>query len=139
MHTTDQLLDAAKTAAGVSSDYKLGLLLKLSSDSAITNYRKGRSVPDDAVAGRLAEIAGMDVHYVLACVHAERSKDAKTAAVWRGLADRLAKASTAAAFFVVALGVTGSPDARAAEPSQAAQRSGLKIMSIHAGVRQPCR
>lgn len=128
MHTTDQLLDAAKAAAGVSSDYKLGLLLKLSSDSAVSNYRKGRSVPDDVVAERIATLAGLDVHYVLACVHSQRAKDAHTAAVWRGLADRLAKATTAAAVFAVALGITGTPDARAAQPSQAPTTAGLCIM-----------
>lgn len=131
MHTTDQLLDAAKSAAGVTSDYKLGLLLKLSSDSAISNYRKGRSVPDDAVAERIADLAGLDVHYVLACVHSQRAKDAHTAAVWRGLADRLKKAGAtgaAAAVLLGLVGVTGSPDAHASQRSPASIAAGLCIM-----------
>ena len=49
MQTTKQLLDRAKKVQGIESDYKLAQVLGVV-NSAVTNYRAGRSHPDDAVA-----------------------------------------------------------------------------------------
>lgn len=132
MHTTQQLLDAAKARQGLPSDYKLGVTLGLT-DSALSNYRKGRSHPDDLVGAKLADLAGLDAGYVLSCLHAERAKNDETRAVWTGIAERLQRAGVAAAV-ILSLGFwTGGPDGGAlaseTQPSQAASAGPLCIMS----------
>lgn len=73
MLTTQQLLDAAKSAQGAKSDYRLARLIGIG-DNALYNYRHGRT-PDDSRAMRIAELAGIDPGYVLLCMAAERAKD----------------------------------------------------------------
>lgn len=105
MHTTDELLEAAKRHSGLTTDYKLGMVLGLS-NSAVTNYRKGRSHPDDNVGRRLAELAGLDEGYVLACLHAERAKDDESRQAWQRIAKRLE--GVAAALFLAILANLGA-------------------------------
>lgn len=76
MLTTLDLLDAAKLAQGIRSEYRLARVLGVS-DNGLYNYRHGRT-PDDERALRLAMLAGLNVPYVLTCMAAERSKDADT-------------------------------------------------------------
>ena len=78
MLTTLDLLDAAKLAQGIRSEYRLARVLGVS-DNGLYNYRHGRT-PDDERALRLAVLAGLNVPYVLTCMAAERSKDADTKA-----------------------------------------------------------
>lgn len=112
MIDTAHLLDAAKKRQSLPSDYKLGLTLGLS-DSALSNYRNGRSHPDDATASRLAELAGLDAGYVVACMHAERAKTQDARVLWRGIAARLEKAGLACFTAFLALWIGGGPDAGA--------------------------
>ena len=102
MHSTHQLLDAAKARSGLPSDYKLGIALGLTSDSAVTHYRKGRSHPDDKVGRRLAELAGLDEGYVLACLHAERAKDEESRQAWQRIAKRLEGVAAALVLAILA-------------------------------------
>lgn len=88
MLTTSQLLDAAKSASGITSEYRLCRTVG-ASDQTLRNWRLGRSVPDEKHAATLAEMAGLDVGYVLASMAAERAKDEGLKAAWAGLAKRL--------------------------------------------------
>lgn len=90
MHTTEELLDAAKAAQGITSDYKLAMLLRATSTSVVSNYRHGRSHPDDKMAQRIAEAANMDAGYVAACIHAQRATDDEVRRMWEGVAAKLA-------------------------------------------------
>jgi hypothetical protein len=110
MHTTQQILDLAKSNSGLASDYKLGVVLGVTT-SALSNYRHNRSSPDDSIGSKLAELAGLDGGYVLACLHAERSRDDQTRSLWRSVASRLAKTGATAA--VASLFVGGTPDGMA--------------------------
>lgn len=101
MHSTHELLEAAKRHSGLATDYKLGMVLGLS-NSAVTNYRKGRSHPDDNVGRRLAELAGLDEGYVLACLHAERSKDEESRQAWQRIAKRLEGVAAALVLAILA-------------------------------------
>lgn len=94
MQTTKQLLDRAKKAQGIESDYKLAQVLGVVT-SAVTNYRAGRSHPDDAVAARLAELAGQDPSSVIAELHAERAKTPEVRQLWLRMANQLRHAVAA--------------------------------------------
>jgi transcriptional regulator with XRE-family HTH domain len=58
MHTVNTLLDAAKKRAGITSDYRLARLVKLT-DNTISNYRNGRSLPNGKSLMRLSTMAGI--------------------------------------------------------------------------------
>lgn len=128
MLSTNQLIDAAKARQGISSDYKLGVVLGLT-DSAIPNYRKGRSSPKDEIASTMADLAGLDRGYVLSCLHAERATNSETRLVWEGIAERLQKAGVAAAV-ILSMGFWGGgPDggAMAAEPQALHADAGNRV------------
>lgn len=48
MFSIASLLDSAKAKAGIESDYRLSKLIEINS-SAVTNYRSGRSLPNEAI------------------------------------------------------------------------------------------
>lgn len=89
MLTTDQLLDAAKQAQGIRSEYRLARLLNIG-DNALYNYRHGRT-PDDERALKLARLAGLNVPYVLTCMAAERAKDEEVKAALMEAARELSR------------------------------------------------
>lgn len=88
MLSTLDLLDAAKLAQGIRSEYRLARVLGVS-DNGLYNYRHGRT-PDDERALRLAVLAGLNVPYVLTCMAAERAKDADIKATLTKAAHELA-------------------------------------------------
>lgn len=116
--TVDELLDRAKEAAGVTSDYKLALVLGIE-PSTVGHYRKRRSRPDDDVAAKLADLAGLDRGFVVACLHADRAPTASARSLWMEVAARLSNNGNALAIFLAVfmsalLGFDGGPDAGAA-------------------------
>ncbi len=130
MLNTAQLLDKAKAVQGVS-DYKLSFLLEVS-PSAISNYRAGRSHPDDRVAERLADLANVPKEAVAVWMQIERARNDQSRALWQSVASSLQRAGVAAAV-ILSLGFwTGGPDGGAlaseAQPSQAASAGPLCIM-----------
>lgn len=115
VHTTQEILDLAMKAQGISSDYKLGLMLE-TSPGAVCNWRKGRSHPDDHFAAKLAELANWDKGYFIACIHAQRAKEGSSVhAIWLDMISRLRSSGTPLAILAfVALSasaLTGQSDA----------------------------
>lgn len=88
MRTIDQVLDTAKTVQKVPSDYKLGLTLGIG-PNALSNYRNGRSFPDEKACVKLAQAMGEDPAILMVEMQAQRSKDADARALWENLAKRL--------------------------------------------------
>lgn len=112
MRTTDYL-DAARTRAGLPSDYALAKRLSVK-PSAVSNWRNGRAVPEPLIAYHLAELSDIAPIRVLADLELERAERGHrddAAAGWR---DILAKIGGVAASFVVVAGLS------APSPSQAA-------------------
>lgn len=100
MKTSCEFLDAVKAKHCLVSDYALSKKLDVG-QSCVTHYRKKRSFLDDDMAVKVAELLGLEVAYVLACVHAERaerSKNATTMKVWLDIASRYAAGLAAVAF-----------------------------------------
>ena len=73
MIETRQLLDAAKRAQAITSDYRLARVLGCS-DNTIHNYRHGKTHPDESQSLQLAAMAGLDAGYVLVSMAAARAK-----------------------------------------------------------------
>lgn len=97
--TTLELLDALKSLNGNASDYRVAQILKVKPNT-VSSWRHGRSFFDDEVCFRVADQLGIQPEYVVACVHAERSKTPQARTVWTHIA---AAFGTAAAVAMVAV------------------------------------
>ncbi len=110
MLTTVELLAAARAAHGIPSNYRLARVLNVS-DKSIQRWNTGKNTPDDAMASRLAEMAGLDPDSVVAAMHAERAVTEAERARWQRIAHRLQ--AVAACVILSLVGFGASPDARA--------------------------
>lgn len=87
---TDELLDAAKHAAGIESDYALAQRLGVTR-AVVSSYRQGRTIPDADVAFRLADVLNDDPARIVALCELERAERKgadKLAAAWRRRLER---------------------------------------------------
>lgn len=120
MHTTSELLDEAKARHGITSEYRLTRTLGIT-DTTLRNYRLGATRPDDSVAIRLAELVDRDPLYVIACVNAQRSQDAKVRAMWSSVAERLSSAAGSALLALVAGTILSAPSPASARATESKQ------------------
>ena len=120
-----ELLDAAKAAMGVTSDYAIAQELGIGR-ARVSEYRKGSYSPEAYVVLRLAQIAGEDPAKAIADVAAEREKhpdrkrwleNFRTAACWIGLA-------------IVTTFVTPPENAHAASMRYASGTPGIQIIAV---------
>lgn len=125
---TKSLIDAAKKAQGIGSDYRMAKVLKVT-ENTLGNWRAGRSKPADDLAVTMAQMAGIDPGAVLAELAAERAKDDASREVWRGIAQRLRGGAVAAGVAMFCGGFTGGPDGGAVASPLPAEQGGLYIMS----------
>lgn len=88
MQTTNELLDRIKTELEIASDYRLAQVLGVTKN-AITNYRYGKSRPNDEVGLRMAELLKEDAGHITACLHAERAQSPDVRQLWEKVAMRL--------------------------------------------------
>ncbi len=72
LKTIDRYLDAAKARHKLPSDYALAKKLKVGA-SHISNYRSGRSHPDDAMAVHLARLLDIGPLEIIAAAHYHRA------------------------------------------------------------------
>jgi transcriptional regulator with XRE-family HTH domain len=108
MSNISNLLDKAKVMHKLSSDYKLALVMGVHQTS-LTNYRSGKSLPDELVITKICDLTGDDPDILAAQINAQRAKDASVRALWERIASRLMAAprhAVAAAIFAVVLGCT---------------------------------
>lgn len=84
--TTVRLLDAWKLKKGISSDHEAWQVLKLSGQSAISNWRMRRSHAEPVIAAKMAREIGASVEYVLMSIEADRATRQATKSLWNSLA-----------------------------------------------------
>ncbi len=72
LKTIKHYLDAAKARHKLRSDYALAKKLEVGA-SHISNYRSGRSHPDDAMAVHLARLLGIGPLEIIAAAHYHRA------------------------------------------------------------------
>jgi len=115
MKTID-FLDRVKEAHSLPSDYALAPFLGVSR-AQVSKYRNHKDYLSDVTAIRIAELLGLDAGYVMACIHAERSSNDETRAVWEQVADKMSRMGHVAALgflaFVASLFIGGGPDGAA--------------------------
>lgn len=85
MKTTVQWLDAARKAAGLTSDYQLAKALGVTT-TVISHYRAGRRAMEPYIAAKMAELVGVEAIEVIASAEAERARNDEQRAFWRRLA-----------------------------------------------------
>ena len=103
-----KVLDEAKKALGVESDYalaqKTGILKQ-----RISAYRARTQTPDAYACARLADAIGIDPLALLAQVEAETEKNEARRNYWRALSERVGRGVTLG-FFVALFGITVTPE-----------------------------
>ncbi len=129
MFSIAKLLDTAKAKAGIDSDYQLAKLIEIN-QSAVTNYRSGRSLPNEQVLQRLCALSGDDLDIVAAQVQSRRSMNEEARQLWQRVAQRLqAGVAQVCMLFAIAFIAFGVDSARASGLNQ--QMTGkLNISSV---------
>lgn len=90
MRDVNTVLDAAKKAHQIGSDYKLAMYLGIGSGN-LRNYRHGRSLPDVKACSKLAAALGEKPELLMVEMQAQREKDEEARALWERVAKRLQK------------------------------------------------
>jgi transcriptional regulator with XRE-family HTH domain len=125
MFSVPDFLDRAKQRAGVESDYALSKLAGLSRAN-ISNYRNGRTQPDERAIMQLCALSGDDPEHVAACIQSMRAANDDAAYLWRRIADRLQKGvgavvmAPAVAMLLLAAAPSPAEAAPSLSPSDAA-------------------
>ncbi len=117
MFSVANLLDRAKAKANIESDYRLGKVIGIT-HGATTNYRTGKTMPNDKILAQLCALSGDDVAVVAAQVQAERAQSPEGKTMWLMIAKRLSgSASTAilSVLFTISLIAGYAPSAGATE------------------------
>ena len=95
MFSIADLIERAKARANIDSDYRLSKVIGIN-QSALGNYKAGRSMPDERVLSQLCALSGDDVAVLAAEIQAERSRTDEGKSMWLMIAKRLSgTASTA--------------------------------------------
>jgi hypothetical protein len=99
----NNLLDKAKVIHSLSSDYKLAKALGVHL-SALTSYRKEKTLPNTQVLAKICLLTGDDLPVVVAEIEKLRANDAEVKAIWGTIAERLRSGAISAVFAVFVLG-----------------------------------
>jgi len=130
MFDVNDFLDRAKRAAGVTSDYALGVkVLGHAKNSTVSNWRAGRSAPDARSVLKLCELTGDDPEHVVACLQAMRAANDEESGLWQRIAARLKQQGSASLFFALALGFLAVGMLAGAPALADEAASSLRIMS----------
>lgn len=132
MRTVNDFLDQVKANSGIQSDYKLAQVMNVTQNT-ISNYRHGRSRPDDLVLSKLAQLGNIpeqDVELLAVTLQAERAVTDEARALWYGIAKRLQAGAVHSALLalLVAAGFTTTTPSAHATVTEPSQSVGLYIM-----------
>lgn len=98
--TTADFLNELKAKHGLKSNYALAKFLD-QTDTAVARWAHGKGTFSDETALKISELLNYDPAYVMACMAAERSKDAKVKKTWEWTAQHLGGLAAALAFFAI--------------------------------------
>lgn len=86
--TTVDFLNDVKAKYGITSNYALAKLMG-QTDTAVARWMHGKNTLSDETAVKVAELLEIEPSFIMACIAAERSKDAKVKAAWKHTAEVL--------------------------------------------------
>ncbi|WP_080492206.1 helix-turn-helix domain-containing protein [Burkholderia ubonensis] len=136
MKTTVQYLDALKKRLDLPSDYAAAKVLGVTRQ-AVSKYRNGQSVFDEATAIRAAELLDLDPLEVISACKAESAPDARVRRVWENAWGKATGATATAAIAVVMVGLAGAPSPAQSAPLSSDNGSVLRLCQIlYTGPRQ---
>ncbi|MGC2944408.1 DUF3693 domain-containing protein [Burkholderia ambifaria] len=118
MKTTIQYLDALKKRLDLPSDYAAARVLGVTR-AAVSRYRNGLSVFDEATAIRAADLLDLDPLEVISACKAESATDARARRVWENAWGKATGAAATAAIAVVMVGLAGAPSPAQSAPIRA--------------------
>jgi transcriptional regulator with XRE-family HTH domain len=133
MKTTVQYLDALKRRLDLPSDYAAAKALGVTR-AAVSRYRNGLSVFDEATAIRTAELLGLDPLEVISACKAASAPDEHTRSVWETLWGKatgatVQKAAAAVAVCAIGLAAAPSPAHSASLPDNTVASAPIYLMS----------
>lgn len=100
MRSTPEILDALKTALGVSSDYALAKKLGVTR-GAVSNWRVGLSTFSDEMALKVASVLNVEAGLIFAICYSERAKTEAEKNAWRGMWEKLGGVAASLAFGIM--------------------------------------
>lgn len=100
MFSIANLLERAKVTANLESDYRLAKVLRIN-QSALSNYRNGRNLPNVEILEALCALSGDDAGLIVAQVEAARASEGPVKSMWLSVAKRLAGGASTAILTVV--------------------------------------
>ena len=100
MFSVAQLLDSAKEKGNIESDYRLAKVIGIT-QSAVSNYRAHKTMPDERVLEQLCALSGDDLAVIAAQVQAERARTSEGKNMWLMIARRLAGGASTAILSVL--------------------------------------
>lgn len=112
MLNSRDLLAAVRAAQGIESNYRLSRLLDVP-EKSVQRWNTGKHTPDDAMAVRLAELAGLDPAAVVAAMHAQRCTDDALRPILQRIAQRAAQVGAAVFTAILSVVFSWHPDAQA--------------------------
>ena len=131
--TVNSVLDTIRERHSLKSDYAIHKLTGIGLN-VISNWRHGRSHPDEKMCGILAEAAGIDPLVLAASMQSQRSKTEEARSLWAMVAERLQMVpqALAAAMFAVLFATSFiASDAREQGSQQVAASVSASDSSIH--------
>lgn len=118
----DTLLDEAKEKAGFKADNELALAIGVARQT-ISNFRKGRSTPDDYAKSRIADLTGRSLQEVTARIELENEPNEEKRKYWENFYKRLVGV---AASIVVAVTSIMTPN-----PAEAQQIKTFSAVTVY--------
>jgi transcriptional regulator with XRE-family HTH domain len=110
MRDINKLLDNVKETRSLASDTALAGFLHVTRQ-AVSNWRKGHSLPDIKATARIADALGEPVNRVLGEIGEARAIDREEKAVWRRIASAAAIVAMCGVLSAFSKPVSASPDA----------------------------
>jgi transcriptional regulator with XRE-family HTH domain len=99
--TLDYVLDRIKERHSLKSDYAVCKHTGIGM-TVLSNWRNGRSLPDERMCQILADAAGIDPLVLAASMQSQRSKTEEARSLWAMVAERLQMASPGVAAALIA-------------------------------------
>mgnify|MGYP006190151671 CR=1 FL=1 len=88
MLTSSELLSLFKKANGNCSDYRAADLLGVSRQM-VSKVKNQKNIFGEEIARRAAKVAGIDVEYAVACIHAEAHRNDGLFPLWMNICRKL--------------------------------------------------